>query len=190
MKNFRLQPESSSPFLSILQPLHFSSCLDGSYLWIRYSIGFTFHLYPTVYFDHLLRKFLRTPLTLSNESKTILIIRIMSIFPSPFLLPLEIPSNFNESFEKKEKKKPKPILLNQRRRTVSIRATVQHPNNSNKFFSRQTFLPTLSSRSILLESPLLPPALSIVSPSSPPPRRLNGSFIAALSSFRLDATVK
>lgn len=32
----------------------------------------------------------------------------MSIFPSPFLLPLEIPSNFNESFEKKEKKKPKP----------------------------------------------------------------------------------
>lgn len=136
----------SLPLFSSLCTFHPPSCLDGSYLWIRYSIGFTFHLYPTVYFDHLLRKFLRTSLTLSNESKTILIIRIMSIFPSPFLLPLEIPSNFNESFEKKEKKKPKPILLNQRRRTVSIHATVQHPNNSNKFFSRQTFLPTLSSR--------------------------------------------
>lgn len=149
MKNFRLQPESSSPFLYSPAPALFILprwilLMDPLFHWFH--LPFISYIYITVYFDHLLHKFLRTSLTLSNESKTILIIRIMSIFPSPFLLPLEIPSNFNESFGKKEKKKPKPILLNQRRRTVSIHATVQHPNNSNKFFSRQTFLPTLSSR--------------------------------------------
>lgn len=156
MKNFRLQPESSSPFLSILQPLHFSSCLDGSYLWIRYSIGFTFHLYPTVYFDHLLHKFLRTSLTLSNESKTILIIRVMSIFPSPFLLPLEIPSNFNESSgRRKRRNRNRFYLINDDEPCLSARPS-NIPTIATSFFHAKLFFqpsPLVSRKSPSPSSP-------------------------------------
>lgn len=103
--------------LSILHPLHISSLIlspsasDGSYLRIRYSIGFIFHLFAMVrqinIRQFILIKFLRTLPHCRIKDRIILIIRIISIFQSILL-----PSNFNESSKKKKRNQNQFYLIN------------------------------------------------------------------------------